>query len=307
MPACEPATDFSGGLGNMKIRVVVADDFPLVREGLVRALERDPGIEVVGQAENGREALVLAHEHQPDVIVLDLRMPEMGGIAVLERLREELPEVRAVIMTASEKADSLLDAVGRRRRRLPLQARDRGGAPPGRHHGARRRIGHHAGAGQPPAARVLPQRPRRGLDPAPGTGPARARRPAARRPGPHGHRDRQGPLRLPAHGPEPPHAHPREDRPAPPLRAHALGRRALDHLARSTGRGRALQDRVAGDDDLHWWVSGDTSGSWPWRWRSWRCPLRPRVPRPRASTWRATRSAISTPPRRWARGRCGCS
>jgi DNA-binding NarL/FixJ family response regulator len=96
----------------MKIRVVVADDFPLVREGLVRALERDPGIEVVGQAENGAQALELAREHHPDVMVLDLRMPEMGGIAVLERAREELPDVRVLIMTASEKAESLLDAVG---------------------------------------------------------------------------------------------------------------------------------------------------------------------------------------------------
>lgn len=98
-------------MGNMNIRVVVADDFPLVREGLVRALERDPGIEVVGQADNGREALELAHEHAPDVMVLDLRMPEMGGIAVLERIREELPAIRVLIMTASEKAESLLDAV----------------------------------------------------------------------------------------------------------------------------------------------------------------------------------------------------
>ncbi len=95
----------------MNIRVVVADDFPLVREGLVRALERDPGIEVVGQADNGREALELAHAHAPDVMVLDLRMPEMGGIAVLERIREELPAIRVLIMTASEKAESLLDAV----------------------------------------------------------------------------------------------------------------------------------------------------------------------------------------------------
>lgn len=95
----------------MNIRVVVADDFPLVREGLVRALERDPGIEVVGQADNGREALELAHVHAPDVMVLDLRMPEMGGIAVLERIREELPAIRVLIMTASEKAESLLDAV----------------------------------------------------------------------------------------------------------------------------------------------------------------------------------------------------
>jgi DNA-binding NarL/FixJ family response regulator len=96
----------------MKIRVVVADDFPLVREGVARALERDPDIEVVAQASSGREALAYAHELTPDVMVLDLRMPEMGGIDVLERVQQELPGTRVLIMTASEKAESLLDAVG---------------------------------------------------------------------------------------------------------------------------------------------------------------------------------------------------
>jgi two-component system NarL family response regulator len=95
----------------MKIRVVVADDFPLVREGVVRALKHDPAIEVVGQAGNGQEALELANRLKPDVMILDLRMPDLGGLAVLEKLRTEQPAIRIIVMTASEQAGTLLDAV----------------------------------------------------------------------------------------------------------------------------------------------------------------------------------------------------
>jgi two-component system NarL family response regulator len=93
----------------MKIRVLVADDFPLVREGMARALERDPAIEVVAQASDGLEAVQLALKTRPDVMLLDLRMPQLG---VLERVQEQLPDTRVVIMSASEKTESLLDAVG---------------------------------------------------------------------------------------------------------------------------------------------------------------------------------------------------
>jgi DNA-binding NarL/FixJ family response regulator len=86
----------------MKIRVVVADDFPLVREGVVRALNSDPGIEVVAQAENGTDALRVAEELRPDVMILDLRMPDLGGLAVLDKLRTSRPEIRIIVMTASE-------------------------------------------------------------------------------------------------------------------------------------------------------------------------------------------------------------
>jgi DNA-binding NarL/FixJ family response regulator len=95
----------------MKISVVVADDFPLVREGVVRALNHDPAIEVTGQASNGREALELAEQLKPDVMILDLRMPDIGGLAVLEKLRGTQPEIRVIVMTASEQASTLLDAV----------------------------------------------------------------------------------------------------------------------------------------------------------------------------------------------------
>src|SRR6201990_1365306 len=99
------------GAGRVKIRVVVAEDHPLVREGVIRALERDPGIEVIGEADNGITARELARELKPDVMGLDLRMPGLGGAVVLERLRAELPEIPALVMTANESPESLLDAV----------------------------------------------------------------------------------------------------------------------------------------------------------------------------------------------------
>ena len=94
----------------MNIRVVVAEDFPLVCAAVAEALARDPAIDVVGRAHDGRHALALATDVKPDVMVLDLRMPGLGGAVVLERLRAELPEIRALVMTANERRESLLDA-----------------------------------------------------------------------------------------------------------------------------------------------------------------------------------------------------
>jgi len=95
----------------MKIRVVVADDFPLVREGVVRALNADAAIEVVAEADNGHDALRLAAELEPDVMILDLRMPDLGGLAVLDKLRTSHPAIRTIVMTANEQAGTLLDAI----------------------------------------------------------------------------------------------------------------------------------------------------------------------------------------------------
>jgi two-component system NarL family response regulator len=96
----------------MHIEVLIVDDSPLMRVGLAKSLETDPDIKVVGQAEDGGEGLRLARELKPDVILLDLHMPEVSGLLMLERLRQELPEIRTLVVTASERAESLLDAVG---------------------------------------------------------------------------------------------------------------------------------------------------------------------------------------------------
>src|SRR4051812_8676828 len=95
----------------MHITIVLVDDFPLIREGFAAALESDPGLEVIGHAEDGEKGLDLVRRLKPDVVVLDLAMPGMGGMSVLERLRAEVPESRVLIMTASETAQPLLDAV----------------------------------------------------------------------------------------------------------------------------------------------------------------------------------------------------
>jgi DNA-binding NarL/FixJ family response regulator len=96
----------------MNIRVLVAEDHPVVREGVIRALAHDSAIEVVGAADNGDMAMVLAHEREPDVMVLDLNMPGLGGAGVLERLRTELPHIRALVMSADESPESVLHSVG---------------------------------------------------------------------------------------------------------------------------------------------------------------------------------------------------
>ena len=92
-------------------RVLVADDFPLVREALATALRRHPEIEVVALATDGVEALELAHLHKPDVVVLDLKMPRMSGLVALTKLSSELPSARVLLLTACEEPDTVIDAV----------------------------------------------------------------------------------------------------------------------------------------------------------------------------------------------------
>src|SRR3954447_4243685 len=96
----------------MSIRVAVAEDFPLMRKAITECLATNPEMEVVGEATDGIEALQLAHEKRPDVLVLDLGMPRLGGMEALVRLRDELPDVRVLVVTASEKRENLAKALG---------------------------------------------------------------------------------------------------------------------------------------------------------------------------------------------------
>jgi len=82
-----------------KIRVILAEDHRTVREGFRLLLDAQPDIEVVGEAGDGRAALRLAKELAPDIVLMDVSMPEMNGLKATERLREESPAVRVVMLT----------------------------------------------------------------------------------------------------------------------------------------------------------------------------------------------------------------
>lgn len=92
------------------MRVLIADDHALFRDGL-RSLLDAHGIDVVAEARTGVEAVALTRLHRPDVVLMDLAMPELGGLDATRILTAELPEVRVVVLTASEEDDDLFEAV----------------------------------------------------------------------------------------------------------------------------------------------------------------------------------------------------
>jgi DNA-binding NarL/FixJ family response regulator len=91
--------------------VVLADDQAVVREGLVTLLGLLPGVEVVGAASDGLEAVELVAEHRPDVLLVDLRMPRCDGVEATERVRAQYPETEVVVLTTYTDDDSLLAAL----------------------------------------------------------------------------------------------------------------------------------------------------------------------------------------------------
>jgi DNA-binding NarL/FixJ family response regulator len=91
-----------------RIRVLVADDHPMLREGLVAVLGTQADFDVVGEAADGSEVVRLAKKLQPDVILLDLEMPEVDGVAALERLREAGSEARTIVFTAYDTDERIL-------------------------------------------------------------------------------------------------------------------------------------------------------------------------------------------------------
>lgn len=93
------------------IRVVVADDHTLFREGLIALIGAAPQMQVVGQASTGTEALALAREQQPDVILMDILMPDLNGIEATRRILEQRPQTGIVMLTMLEDSDSLFAAL----------------------------------------------------------------------------------------------------------------------------------------------------------------------------------------------------
>lgn len=93
------------------IRLLICDDQIIVCEGLHRILNADPDIQVVGAAHDGMEALEMVSQHKPDLVLMDLKMPNMNGITATRKIREKFPDVHVLVLTTYDDDDWIFDAI----------------------------------------------------------------------------------------------------------------------------------------------------------------------------------------------------
>ena len=109
--------------GPEKIRVLIVDDIQETRENIRRMLQFDPSIEIIGEARTGREAIDLSHQLQPEVVVMDINMPDMDGLAATEAIRKRLPYIQIIILSVQYESSYM-------RRAMLAGARDFLSKPP---------------------------------------------------------------------------------------------------------------------------------------------------------------------------------
>ena len=96
---------------SVKIKVLVVDDQTILAEGIKSVLETDKGIEIVGVATDGFEALELVKDCNPHVVLMDIRMPNMNGVVATQRIKNEYPDVEVIILTTFDDSDYILNAI----------------------------------------------------------------------------------------------------------------------------------------------------------------------------------------------------
>jgi DNA-binding NarL/FixJ family response regulator len=99
------------GVPKSKIRIVVADDHPIFRDGLCKLLALEEDFEVVAQAQDGREVLDVLQQYEPDILLLDLKMPGLDGLGTLQRLQAARNRTRVIVLTASDDKNEFVQAM----------------------------------------------------------------------------------------------------------------------------------------------------------------------------------------------------
>ncbi len=110
-PVVLMAQDGVGRPSAEPIRVLIADDHPLVRRSLEMVLDEEAGIDLVGQASDGAEAVKLAGEALPDVVLMDIRMPKINGIEAARQMKDIAPSAKIIILTISDEEEDLFEAI----------------------------------------------------------------------------------------------------------------------------------------------------------------------------------------------------
>ncbi len=113
-PAPAPSASTSPGEtrgGDDSIRVMIADDHALFRRGLEMVLQGEPGLDLVGQASDGAEAVHVASEVVPDVVLMDIRMPKITGIEAARQMKEVAPSAKIIMLTISDEEEDLFEAI----------------------------------------------------------------------------------------------------------------------------------------------------------------------------------------------------
>jgi DNA-binding NarL/FixJ family response regulator len=100
-----------GSSAKSKIRIVVADDHPIFRDGLCKLLALEEDFEVIAQAQDGREVLEILQQCEPDILLLDLKMPGLDGLATLQRLQQSRNKTRVIVLTASDDKNEFVQAM----------------------------------------------------------------------------------------------------------------------------------------------------------------------------------------------------
>src|SRR3954454_5024921 len=97
--------------GDARVRAVVADDHPLYRDGITRAIKQRPDLELVGECDDGRDALTMAQELQPQVAVLDMNLPSLTAVQIARALTDTGAESRVLVLTAYAESEFVYEAI----------------------------------------------------------------------------------------------------------------------------------------------------------------------------------------------------